>query len=64
MRNLDTAWLRTLVAVADNGSFARAAQAVNRSESAVSLQIGNLERETGAKLFRGKDAGWSSQAKA
>ncbi len=52
MRNLDTAWLRTLVAVADNGSFARAAQAVNRSESAVSLQIGNLERETGAKLFR------------
>ena len=52
MRNLDTAWLRTLVAVADNGSFAKAAQAVNRSESAVSLQIGNLERETGAKLFR------------
>ena len=52
MRNLDTAWLRTLVAVADNGSFAKAAQAVNRSESAISLQIGNLERETGAKLFR------------
>ena len=52
MRNLDTAWLRTLVAVADNGSFAKAAQAVHRSESAVSLQIANLERETGAKLFR------------
>lgn len=52
MRNLDTAWLRTLVAVADCGSFAKAAQAVNRSESAVSLHIGNLERETGASLFR------------
>ncbi|QGM45228.1 LysR substrate-binding domain-containing protein [Methylocystis heyeri] len=52
MHNLDTAWLRTLVAVADCGSFAKAAQAVNRSESAVSLHIGNLERETGASLFR------------
>lgn len=52
MRNLDTAWLRTLVAVADCGSFAKAAHAVNRSESAVSLHIGNLERETGAGLFR------------
>jgi DNA-binding transcriptional LysR family regulator len=52
MRNLDMAWLRTLVAVADCGSFAKAAQAVNRSESAVSLHIGNLERETGASLFR------------
>ncbi|PWB93238.1 LysR substrate-binding domain-containing protein [Methylosinus sporium] len=52
MRNLETAWLRTLVAVADCGSFAKAAQAVNRSESAVSLHVGNLERETGASLFR------------
>jgi DNA-binding transcriptional LysR family regulator len=52
MRNLDTAWLRTLVAVADCGSFAKAAQVVNRTESAVSLHIGNLERESGASLFR------------
>lgn len=43
--------LRTLVAIADFGSFVAAADAVSLTQSAVSLQISNLERELGCALF-------------
>jgi DNA-binding transcriptional LysR family regulator len=43
--------LRTLVAIADSGSFAGAARALNLSPSAVSTQIKSLETEFKAKLF-------------
>jgi DNA-binding transcriptional LysR family regulator len=50
--NLDVSVLRTLIAVRRSGSFARAAERVGRSESAVSLQLKGLEEQVGQKLFR------------
>ncbi|MCU1734377.1 MULTISPECIES: LysR substrate-binding domain-containing protein [unclassified Pseudomonas] len=43
--------LRTLVAIAQHGSFARAADAVHLTQSAVSLHIRGLEEEFNAPLF-------------
>lgn len=43
--------LKTIVAIADHGSFAAAGQAIGLSQSAVSLQIKSLEEEIGAELF-------------
>ncbi len=42
---------KTLVAIADFGSFAAAADAVGLTQSAISLQIKNLEDELGFELF-------------
>jgi len=44
--------LRTLVAVADTGSFTRAGDEVLRSQSAVSLQMKKLESVIGRALFQ------------
>jgi DNA-binding transcriptional LysR family regulator len=43
--------LRTLVAIAEHGSFAAAARALNLSESAVSTQVRGLEGELHIALF-------------
>jgi len=43
--------LRTLVAIADTGSFNRAARAVFRTPSAVSMQMKKLDEQIGAPLF-------------
>jgi len=43
--------LKTILAIADHGSFAAAADAVNLTQSAISLQIKNLEDELGIELF-------------
>jgi len=43
--------LRTLVAIAQHGSFARAAEAVHLTQSAVSLHVRALEEEFNARLF-------------
>jgi DNA-binding transcriptional LysR family regulator len=51
MRSLDISLLRTLVAVDQHGTFARAADHVGRSESAVSLQLKRLENLIGKPLF-------------
>lgn len=47
--NLDAA--RTFVAICETGSFRRAAARVNRSPSAVSLQVGKLEEQLGVRLL-------------
>lgn len=51
MKKLDLDVLEMVVAVADTGSFARAAESVNRSPSAVSMQIKAIEESLGKPLF-------------
>jgi DNA-binding transcriptional LysR family regulator len=48
---LETDLLRTLIAIVTTGSFARAAQAVYRTPSAVSMQMKRLEDMVGRPLF-------------
>ena len=48
---LPTEYLRTFLAVAATQSFTRAGGQVNRSQSAVSVQIKRLEEEVGRPLF-------------
>ncbi len=49
--NIDTDLLRTFVAIAEAGSFTRAADQVGRTQSAVSMQIKRLEEQVGPSLF-------------
>lgn len=51
MSNVNLKLLQTFVLVAEQGSFRRAAEASNRSPSAVSMQIRNLEAQVGIHLF-------------
>ncbi|WP_426141460.1 LysR substrate-binding domain-containing protein [Pseudomonas sp. DWP3-1-2] len=43
--SIDTELLRTFVAIADEGGFTRAGEAVNRTQSAVSMQMKRLEED-------------------
>jgi DNA-binding transcriptional LysR family regulator len=43
--SIDSELLRTFVAIADNGGFTRAAEVVNRTQSAVSMQMKRLEED-------------------
>ncbi|MFL6075891.1 MAG: LysR family transcriptional regulator [Mycobacteriales bacterium] len=52
MATADLWALRTLVAVADGGSFTAAAAALATTQPAVSRQVGALERRYGTQLFR------------
>ena len=49
---LDPELLAAFIAVADHRSFTRAAAALNRTQSAVSMQIRRLEERLGVDLFR------------
>lgn len=49
--SLDTDQLKTLIAIADTGSFTRAADEVNRTQAAVSMQMRRLEETVGRPLF-------------
>src|SRR4051795_4818384 len=49
---LDPDLLRSFVLIAEGGSFTRAAQAVGRTQSAVSMQIRRLEEPLGQPLLR------------
>jgi DNA-binding transcriptional LysR family regulator len=48
---LDLDHLQTFVAIADSGSFTRAAEEVHRTQSAVSMQMRRLEERIGKPLF-------------
>ncbi len=48
---LDIDQLRTFVAIADSGTFTRAAETVHKTQSAVSMQIKKLEEGVGRVLF-------------
>lgn len=47
----DTSLLRTFVAIAETRSFTKAAQAVNLTQSAVSLHVKRLEEQVGRRLL-------------
>lgn len=51
MPNLDIDQLKTFLAIADTGSFTRAAGEVNKTQSAVSMQMKRLEEGVGRSLF-------------
>jgi DNA-binding transcriptional LysR family regulator len=49
--NLDIDLLKTFLAISDTGSFTRAAEEVNKTQSAVSMQMKRLEEIVGRPLF-------------
>lgn len=49
---LDLDQLATFIAIADTGSFTRAAEEVHRTQSAVSMQMRRLEERIGKPLFQ------------
>ena len=49
--NLDVDLLKTFLAIADNGSFTRAAEEVHKTQSAISMQMKRLEELLGVPLF-------------
>jgi DNA-binding transcriptional LysR family regulator len=48
---LDNEHLRALIAIAETGSFTRAADTVHKTQSAVSMQIRRLEERLGVEIF-------------
>ncbi len=54
---LDLELLRTLVSIADEGSFTRAASRIGRTQSAVSLQVRRLEATVGRDLLLRRKGG-------
>ncbi len=48
---LDTDQLRSFIAIVDTGSFTRAAERVNKTQSAVSMHMKRLEERLGKALF-------------
>jgi DNA-binding transcriptional LysR family regulator len=50
--NLDIDQLKTFLAIADSGSFTRAADDVGKTQSAVSMQMKRLEENLGRSLFQ------------
>ncbi|WP_352800892.1 LysR family transcriptional regulator [Mesorhizobium sp. M0320] len=52
MNTLDPELLRAFIVVADRLSFTRAAEQLNRTQAAVSLQVKRLEERLDAALFR------------
>lgn len=55
--DLDPDLLKAFLAVAEHRSFTRAADQLNRTQSAVSVQVRRLEERLGAKLFQRGRAG-------
>jgi molybdate transport repressor ModE-like protein len=55
--DLQVAHLRTLQAIAHHGSFSRAAQALNLTQPAVSMQVRHLEQALGLPLLERSPAG-------
>ena len=51
LRNLDVNLVRTFVTIASLGSFTRAAEALRRQQSTISLQVQRLEDALGRKLI-------------
>ena len=52
MNHIDPAWLQSFVAIAERGALARAAERVNRTPSALSVQLRQLESTLSARLVQ------------
>lgn len=52
MRDLQIDWLKCFLAVVDKGSLSRAAPDLNRSQSAVSMQLKKLEQTLGCEVIK------------
>ncbi|HFC04581.1 MAG TPA: LysR family transcriptional regulator, partial [Rhizobiales bacterium] len=50
--NLDVDLLKTFIAISENGSFTKAADQVNKTQSAVSMQMKRLEEMLGRPVFQ------------
>ena len=63
---LDTDQLRSFLAIVDSGSFTRAAERVNKTQSAVSMHIRRLEEQLGCALFvkQGRGAKFDERGRA
>jgi DNA-binding transcriptional LysR family regulator len=48
---VDSLQLKSFIAIAETGSFGKAARTVSRTQSALSLQIKKLEDQLGCQLF-------------
>ena len=48
---LDVDQLRAFIAIAETGSFTKAAEVVNKTQSAVSMQMRRLEERVGKPIF-------------
>src|ERR1700753_972085 len=48
---IDVDQLRTFIAIAESGSFTRAAEVVNKTQSAVSMQMKRLEERINRPIF-------------
>lgn len=57
MHLLDIDQLRSLIAIADSGSFTRAAEMVFKTQSAVSMQMKRLEEQLGRPIFHKEGRG-------
>ncbi|UNS98929.1 LysR family transcriptional regulator [Streptomyces tubbatahanensis] len=58
-RDLETAWLRSFVAIVRAGSISRAAAALGHTQPALSQQVRKLERAVGRPLFHRSPSGVS-----
>ena len=55
--NLDVDHLKTFLAIAETGNFTKAADEVNKTQSAVSMQMKRLEEMLGRTLFEREGRG-------
>ncbi len=51
VKDMEIRQLRAFVAIAETGTFTAAAERVHVTQAAISMQIRQLERETGVRLF-------------
>jgi DNA-binding transcriptional LysR family regulator len=56
---MDVSQLRSVIAAAEVGNFARAAEALQLNTSTICRCVGRLEEELGLTLFERGRAGWT-----
>ena len=57
MRNIPLSQIRAVIAVCEEGSFTRAAERENATQSGISQHVAAVERALGVRLFERSTAG-------